>query len=582
MVNIYGGTFNSNGAILDMRNNIGTQPNPIATLYAGTFSADPRVSGLYSSNLITVAAGSEINEANGIWTVRVAPVAMIGETEYETFEAAVAAAKAGDTVTLLKDVTLTEELQMPADITLNGNDKQINGTIYAGGNLTFAGHTKVTAFSASYYDRVITIGEGACLEVTGTGRVTLGYGNTFNITGSIENAKTADKANVQPSLIIPAGISITGGSDATMNVTNAYVKIGSTTSKDTAANGEFTLNFNNSIAEFTNQFTFAEPTSGKTPEFKMNITNSVFTTATKLCIAAPGSVVNVNNSVVTLGNYLRNSGELNLTNGSVLTGKTIQFGENGGNNGTINVDNSSFTIIAGSTGHAFDGKGTGSISAINGAEVTVDYYQDMTINVDATSTFTGTDRYANRKIYYVSDEMALVPTNPDALGGAVVVSNDWDKTTGKGVITFDRDLTTIGEKAFQRLTNTTPSNWITSITLPESVKTIGDYAFAQCYSLKTIIIPDGVTSIGQYAFQSCDAVTTVTIGSGVKSIGSSAFYNCYEIKEIICESTTAPALADKWVFNGVDKTATVYVPAASVDTYKAAQYWSDFTNIVGK
>ena len=529
-----------------------------------------------------VAKGYIVSEpTDGLVTVY-STVAKVNDKGYESFEAAVAAAKAGDTIKLLEDVTLSKEVTLPANITLNGNGKQINGTIYAGGNLTFAGHTKVTAFSASYYDRVITIGEGACLEVTGEGRVSLAYGNTFNITGSIEDAKTADKANVQPSLIIPAGISITGGSNATMNVTNAYVKIGNTSSKNSAANGEFTLNFKNSIAEFTNQFTFAEPTSGMNPTFNLNIVNSVLTTDTKLCIAAAGSVVNVNNSVVTLGNYLRNSGELNLTNGSVLTGKTIQFGENGGNNGTINVDNSSFTIIAGSTGHAFDGKGTGSISAINGAVVTVDYYQDMTINVDATSTFTGTDRYANRKIYYVSDEMALEPTNPDALGGAVVVSNVWDKTTGKGVITFDRDLTTIGEKAFQRVTNATPSNWATSITLPESVKTIGDYAFAQCYSLTTINIPDSVTSIGQYAFQSCDAVTSVTIGSGVSTIGSGAFYNCYEIKEIICESTDAPALADKWVFNGVDKAVTVYVPAASVDAYKAANFWSSFTNIVGK
>ena len=206
----------------------------------------------------------------------------------------------------------------------------------------------------------------------------------------------------------------------------------------------------------------------------------------------------------------------------------------------------------------------------------------MTINVDATSTFTGTDIYGNRKIHYVSDEMKLEPTNPDALGGAVIVSNVWDKTTGKGVITFDRDLTTIGDKAFQRVTNATPSNWATSITLPASVTSIGDYAFAQCYSLTTITIPDGVTTIGQYAFQSCDAVTTVTIGSRVSTIGSGAFYNCYEIKEFNCKSTTPPALADKWVFNGVEKTATVYVPAASVDTYKNAEVWRNFTNIVGK
>ena len=71
VVNIHDGIFNSNGAILDMRNNVGTQPNPVATLYGGNFSADPRVSGLYSSNLIKVAEGKEVVEgADGRWTIQ--------------------------------------------------------------------------------------------------------------------------------------------------------------------------------------------------------------------------------------------------------------------------------------------------------------------------------------------------------------------------------------------------------------------------------------------------------------------------------------------------------------------------------
>jgi len=70
VVEINGGTFNSNGAILDMRNNVGTLPNPVATLKGGTFSADPRVSGLYSSNLITVADGHTVTDnGDGTWTV---------------------------------------------------------------------------------------------------------------------------------------------------------------------------------------------------------------------------------------------------------------------------------------------------------------------------------------------------------------------------------------------------------------------------------------------------------------------------------------------------------------------------------
>ena len=381
---INGGTFNGEIAL---KNWSGAEFNSqVFYITGGKFLVDPTA---------FVVDGYPVNAPEtegGYYTIgQFVPAAKIGETEYASLQEAAAAAKAGDTITVLRDATLSAELTLPANVTLNGNCKQINGTIYAGGNLTFVGHTKVTSFSASYYDRVITIGEGACLEITGTGRVTLGYGNTFNITGNVEDAKTADKSKVQPSLIIPAGISITGGSDATMNVTNAYVQIGSTSSKNNAANGVFTLNFTNSIAEFTDQLTFAEPTSGKNPTFNMNVTNSVLTTGTKLCVAAPNTNVVVDNSTVTLATYFRNSGKFQLKNGSVLTGSTIQFGENGGNNGALTVDASKVTITATTTGYALDGKGTGVIKATNDATVNVDYYKAMTITTDATSTFKGTE-----------------------------------------------------------------------------------------------------------------------------------------------------------------------------------------------
>ena len=69
-VTLNGGTYNSNGAILDMRNNTGGSPNPTALLAGGDYSNDPRVSGLYASNLITVADGKTVAQGtNGRWTV---------------------------------------------------------------------------------------------------------------------------------------------------------------------------------------------------------------------------------------------------------------------------------------------------------------------------------------------------------------------------------------------------------------------------------------------------------------------------------------------------------------------------------
>ena len=114
VVDIYGGTFNSNGAILDMRNNVGTQPNPIATLYGGTFSADPRVSGLYSSNLIKVADGYITSKNdNGTYTVMSSTledgaVLDLGGVEYN------------DAITALGDLTIKGDTKIKTLKAVNG------------------------------------------------------------------------------------------------------------------------------------------------------------------------------------------------------------------------------------------------------------------------------------------------------------------------------------------------------------------------------------------------------------------------------------------------------------------------------
>ena len=380
------GTVSINGGTFISENNM-----PIESVTKGVNGVNAKTKfvygGTFSSEIATelVAIGYELNMDGGDYIVTaLAPLYVNSAADLDN-------AIPGQTIYIQSDITLDTTVTLPANVTLVGNGKQIEGTIYAGGDLTIVGHVKVTTFSASYYNRVITITKGACLEITGTGRVSLAYGNTFNIIGSLEDAKNTDKTQVQPSLIIPGGISITGGSNATMNVTNAYVKIGSTTSKDNSANGTFTLNFENSIVEFTTQFTLAEPTNGMKPTFKINAKDSVITTGTKFVIAAPNSSVVLDNSILKAATYFRNSGELTLKNGTELTAATIQFGENGGNDGTTIVDNSTLTITASSTGHALDGKDTGKIIVKNGATVSVTYYKGIEVLCDETSVFTGTE-----------------------------------------------------------------------------------------------------------------------------------------------------------------------------------------------
>ena len=65
---------------------------------------------------------------------------------------------------------------------------------------------------------------------------------------------------------------------------------------------------------------------------------------------------------------------------------------------------------------------------------------------------------------------------------------------------------------------------ITSITIPESVTTIGRFAFAVCSNLTSVSIPDSVTAIEDEAFYQCHGLIRVTLGQGVTSIGNLAFF----------------------------------------------------------
>ncbi len=71
-----------------------------------------------------------------------------------------------------------------------------------------------------------------------------------------------------------------------------------------------------------------------------------------------------------------------------------------------------------------------------------------------------------------------------------------------------------------------------SITLPDGVTSIGQYAFQNCEDLISISIPDGVTSIEPYTFYFCEKLTSVNIPNGATRIGNEAFYCCYDLTSI--------------------------------------------------
>ena len=137
--------------------------------------------------------------------------------------------------------------------------------------------------------------------------------------------------------------------------------------------------------------------------------------------------------------------------------------------------------------------------------------------------------------------------------------------------TIGSGITSIGNDAFEYCTS------LTSIDIPDSVTSIGSQAFLSCNSITSCTIGSGITSIGNDAFEYCTSLTSIDIPDSVTSIGGSAFYGCRSLASITVNATTPPTLVDMSAFGDTDN-CPIYVPSASVDTYKSATNWSSYAN----
>ena len=138
----------------------------------------------------------------------------------------------------------------------------------------------------------------------------------------------------------------------------------------------------------------------------------------------------------------------------------------------------------------------------------------------------------NNEIWYTSTDGAVVTPYATDVFGANIVSNTYEN--GQGVITFDGDVTKIGNYAFSGCSS------LTSVTIPNSTTSLGECAFNDCDGLTSFTISDSVDSIGNGAFYSCSNLASITIGNSVTSIGATAFCFCDRLTIVtIPESVTA-------------------------------------------
>ena len=130
--------------------------------------------------------------------------------------------------------------------------------------------------------------------------------------------------------------------------------------------------------------------------------------------------------------------------------------------------------------------------------------------------------YANPLVYvhnlYLNGEKVTDLTVPDSVTS--IGSYAFSGCSGLMSVTIPDSVTSIGICAFYGCSG------LTSVTIPDGVTSIGSSAFWGCSGLTSVTIPDSVTNIGSYAFSGCSGLTNVTIPDGVTIIGSGAFWGC--------------------------------------------------------
>ena len=174
-------------------------------------------------------------------------------------------------------------------------------------------------------------------------------------------------------------------------------------------------------------------------------------------------------------------------------------------------------------------------------------------------------------------------------------ANYWQEFTNIESITFEVDskcYRVMDESSLSVMANSDEGILYSGdVVIPDSVTYEGmsfavtgieSNAFDGCFELTSITIPNSVETIGEQAFQGCTGLTNETIGSGVTTIGAKAFNYCNALETVKCIGTVPPVMASADCFStAAYNRATLLVPRQFVDAYTAADYWYKFAHIDG-
>ena len=186
-----------------------------------------------------------------------------------------------------------------------------------------------------------------------------------------------------------------------------------------------------------------------------------------------------------------------------------------------------------------------------------------------------------------------VSTIPDNITD--IASGAFDECEGIHSITFHPQLKHIGDNVFRNCTGlntkvTIPST-IESIgestfrgctNLPAvecNVSEISDVLFKDCENLSAVTL-NNTTYIGYQAFMNDTALQTITLPDTVTSLGTSAFYGCESLETVYINSNSKVTLSNSNVFSGCTNLTEIIVPDNLVATYKESEDWYEYRDII--